>query len=118
MSKLHPLNINQVRTKQGEAIREKANSFSYKVKKENSMKILTELIKRVQKKNSSWVGCALLVQGLENNKLLNCEHQGGEVVAQKIMKIELSKWNLKRRKVKRGQLTMSKEGVLLFGWLF
>lgn len=68
MSKLNPLNINQVRKRQGEVIREKANSLSYKVKKENSMKILTELIKRVQKKTSSWVGCALLVQGLENSK--------------------------------------------------
>lgn len=33
MSKLNPLNINQVRKKQGEGIRVKGNSFSYTVKK-------------------------------------------------------------------------------------
>lgn len=49
-------------------------------------------------------------------KLLNCEHQGGKVLAQKIMKIELSKLNLKRRRVKRGQFIMGKEEVSII-WL-
>lgn len=59
MSKLNLPNINQVRRKQEEAIREKANYLSYKVKKENYMKILTELVKCVQKKTV--VGGVLLV---------------------------------------------------------
>lgn len=47
MAKLNLSNINQDRKKQGEGIREEAKYFSYKLKKENYMKILTELVKCV-----------------------------------------------------------------------
>lgn len=42
-------------------------------------------------------------------RLLNCKHQGSGVPAQKIMKIELSNVNLKRKQVKRGQLITGEE---------
>lgn len=48
--------------------------------------------------------------------LLNCKCQGGEVLAQKIMKIELSKLNLKRKQVKRGQLIIGEEEASII-WL-
>lgn len=49
-------------------------------------------------------------------RLLNCKHQGSGALAQKIMKIELSKVNLKRKQVKGGQLITGKEEASII-WL-
>lgn len=56
-----------------------------------------------RRKNSSW-GVRSWYKVLKIIRLLNYEHQRGEVLAQKMMEIELSKLNLKRRGKKRSAL--------------